>query len=312
MKILINWLGAFWFAIAYHLGKNNPEIQFDWWDINQEILKKLETSRQHPYFFEDAKLPHNINILHSQPKRDSYDILLNVIPAQFIKNWAQQVWNNIKSWAIIVNLAKGIDNQHLKLPFEIIKQHIGIPFKYGALWGGMIAQELIEQKPLGADIGIASKDSYKILANLFENENLQINYLPDPAQVELGWSLKNIIALWIGYREGQGLQASSLGKYLIEIILEVQQLAKQFFKVDIKFESYSFGGDIVATAFGNSRNRLMGKLVGEGKSSLQAIQILKSQKKHAEGWETLKGFKKLIYQNSQFPILNQMIKLFEV
>ncbi len=312
MKILINWLGAFGFAIAYHLGNNNPQLTFDWWDLNQEILEKLANSRQHPYFFEGVRLPANINILQSSPNRQTYDILLNVIPAQFIKDWAQQVWDNLTSWVIILNLAKGIDNQLLLPPFEIIKQYIKSQFEYWALGGGMIAQELVEQKPLGADIGIASKASYETLSNLFESENLKINYLSNPVQVELGWSLKNIVALRTWYWEGRGYQASSLGKYLVEIIKEVQQLAKQFFDVELKFETYSFWWDIIATAFGNSRNRQMGKLVWEGKSALEAIQILKSQKRHAEGWETLKGLKKLIWKDSKFPILNQMIEIFEV
>lgn len=57
----------------------------------------------------------------------------------------------------------------------------------------------------------------------------------------------------------------------------------------LAFEHYALGGDIIATCFGKSRNRYLGNLVGGGKSVSEALEILKSEKKHSEGYETLKG-----------------------
>ena len=45
---------------------------------------------------------------------------------------------------------------------------------------------------------------------------------------------------------------------------------------------------MIATCFGNSRNKYFGKLVGSGKTSEEALGQLKEEKKHAEGFETLK------------------------
>jgi glycerol-3-phosphate dehydrogenase len=62
----------------------------------------------------------------------------------------------------------------------------------------------------------------------------------------------------------------------------------------LDYGDFALGGDMIATCFGNSRNKYFGKLVGTGKTPTEAYDQLKEEKKHAEGYETLKGIIKFV------------------
>lgn len=78
-------------------------------------------------------------------------------------------------------------------------------------------------------------------------------------------------------------------------------------KVD--FGMFALGGDLIATCFGASRNRYLGYLVGSGKTPADALEILRSEKKHAEGYETLRGLLSLI-RSHDLPHFQEVAEIF--
>lgn|GEM_PF-1064537 len=138
-------------------------------------------------------------------------------------------------------------------------------YAYAYLAGGMIAAELVEEKMLGVDIVTENKEVGEQLKELFHSGSLDIHFIHgNPKNTELYAALKNIIALILGYYEGQGNGASTLGYYLTKLLTEVSLLIK-FLGGDpkLRFTDNALGGDIIATCFGGSRNRLLGNMLGE-------------------------------------------------
>ena len=78
----------------------------------------------------------------------------------------------------------------------------------------------------------------------------------------------------------------------------------------LDYGDFALGGDMIATCFGNSRNKYFGKLVGSGMTPLEAYAKLKEEKKHAEGYETLKGMKSFIEGKGNFSELEKVIHIF--
>lgn len=76
-------------------------------------------------------------------------------------------------------------------------------------------------------------------------------------------------------------------------------------KSQIDFTDYALSGDLIATCFGASRNRLLGNMLGQGKNINEALEILKSQNKIAEWYETLKWVYKLIQWKEGFEEINK-------
>ena len=308
-KILILWLGAFGFAIAKHLGENNPDITIYASEINSQIYDVVEKTRSHPYFFDGAKLPDNIELVSdTKSLLPEVDIIISVIPCQFI-GWAfTGMKESLKPWVTILNLSKWIDNKTLEVSSEKLAGVLGdTNYTYAYLAGGMIASELVDGKKLWADIACEDEDTWKILMWLFQSESLDIHMIVwDTKNTELYAALKNIIALILGYYEGLWKWASSRWYYLVKLLEEVSYLIAELWgNPELEFGDYALWGDIIATCFGASRNRLLGNMLWEWTSIEDALAKLAEEKKIAEGYETLKWVYTITEWKHEYPLINE-------
>lgn len=328
-KILILWLGAFGFAVAKHLGENNPDITIYASEINEEIYNSISQTRKHPYFFEWIKLPENIELVGNtgmcseertaclQSLLWKIDIIISIIPCQFI-GWAF-AWmkDNLKSGVCILNLSKWIDNISMQTvseklnsllnPHSLQEQGAATDYTYAYLAGGMIAEELVDGTMLWADIVTENSEIWNTLKQLFQSNSLNINLkIWNTKNTELYAALKNIIALVLGYYEWQWAWASSRWYYLAKLLWEMKWVITLLDgDSQIDFTDYALCWDLIATCFWWSRNRLLWNMLGEWKDISKALAELKAQKKIAEWYETLKWVYKLTVWKEWFEEINK-------
>lgn len=307
-NILILWLGAFGFAVAKHLGENNPERTIYASEINGEIYSSISETRTHPYFFEGVKLPINIELIeNAQNFLPEVDIIISIIPCQYV-GWAfQEMKTFLKDWVTILNLSKGIDNTSMQTVSEKLSDVLwDTQYTYAYLAGGMIAQELVDNKMLGADIVCEDFDIWSYIQKLFLSDSLDINLkIENTKNTELYAALKNIVALILWYHEWLWSWASSQWYYFSKLLSEIKRainLLGWSFKID--FTDYALCWDLIATCFGGSRNRLLWNMLWEGKDITSALWELKSQNKIAEGYETLKWVYKITSWKEWFTEIN--------
>jgi glycerol-3-phosphate dehydrogenase (NAD(P)+) len=303
MKILTLWLWAFGFAINKLIWENNPEKIFYAYELNKDIVNSIKQTREHSYFFEWYKLSSNIEILDDYDHIISdIDLLILAIPAQFISSTINWIKNKLKAWVTILNLAKWIDITTNKPISKLLKQELEwIKYNYSVLSWWMIASELVEWKQLGADLWINNFLIWEKIKKLLENENLTICIKKDVLNIELYGNLKNIMAILVGYYEWKWLGMSSIWYYLVDFYNEMKDIIKLYgWNSELDFSYYSLGWDIVATCFGNSRNRYFWNLLWKGKSIEYVLWIMKHENKHAEGYETLKAVYDMIREKEWF------------
>ena len=169
---------------------------------------------------------------------------------------------------------------------------------------------LVEGKILWAQNWCKNIEISNKLKDIFENENLKIHTSNDIKNIELFWSIKNIFALYMWYLEWKWLGMSSIWYYFCELYSELPELLKKLsWDENIDFWNFALGWDLIATCFWNSRNRYFWKIVWDGKTSLEAEEILKQEKKHAEWYYTLLWIKEIIL-NSDLENFKNIIKIF--
>lgn len=310
MKILTLWLWAFGFAINKVLWENNPDNKFYAYELNDEVSSSIKNTRKHPFFFEWYFLPENIEIIDSLDDIIwDIDLLIIAIPVQFINNTILWLKNKFKNWVTILNLAKWIDIKSNKTISQLIWEIMwDFEYDYAILSGWMIASDVVEGKLLGADLGVKSyiPQSNPLLIGekikaLLENKNLKIKLREDVVNIELYWSLKNIAAILVWYYEGAWYNASTIWYKLVDFYDEMKELVWIYgWNKTLDFSYYSLWWDIVATCFWKSRNRYFWRLLWEWKDILEILDILKSENKHAEGYETLKAVYKMIEDKKWF------------
>lgn len=314
MKTLIVGVGAFGFAVLKHLSQNHREKHFYASEINSEILQNLQQKRQSPYFFSWVTLWENISFLDGKSvDYHEYDLLIVAIPAQFVGWFFENIKASLKPWVTILNLAKGINNTTLESISEVIASKLqDFDYHYAVLSGGMIAQELVDEKMLGATIACQNLEVAQKLQKTFESEKLKIEITHNVKNTELISSIKNIIALFAGYLEGKGNGNSTFWFYVCELYKELPELFLMLgWEKHLDFTSFAFTWDMVATCFWFSRNRYFGQLVWGGKTSQEAYEILKLENKHAEWYETLKGIWEKILANKNLKYFGEIVRIFQ-
>ncbi len=291
---------AFWFALAHHLGNLHPESSFLFYEKDETIVNSLQSIREHPYFFRWVILPTNIECIKNFSQiTDEVDIIVIVVPIPFVASLIESIVPYVSPNTVFVNCSKGIDNITLYTVSDILKMSLNIPYTYSVFSGGMIATELIAGAPLGATIGISDITISSRLHQLFSNPDVSISFSTHYKNIELFGALKNIFAIHSGYLEGRWYAASTIGYSITRLYSELPILLTLLWGTDdIDFSDAALGGDLIATCFGESRNRYFGKLVWSGLSVWDALHQLHSEKKHTEWYETLRWIAPIIEENS--------------
>lgn len=313
MKIISIWVGAFGFALLYHLGHTHPKSVFYGYEKNPDITKTLRSTWEHPYFFPWVSLPKNITFLDAFESISDFDVVILSVPAQAIAPVVEELKSSLKPWVILLNISKGMDISSKRTPSEIVASTLwDFPYTYAILSWGMIASEVVEWVPLGAQIGCSDTKVGENLRTLFEGRWLEISLTKEVKNIELYGSIKNIISLYIWYIEGGWYGASTLWYILSKLFQELPTLLEVlWWNRACDFWEFALGWDIIATGFWNSRNRYFGTLVWKWNTSPQAEFILQSQNKHAEGYYTLQAIgDEIMWQAHLFPTFVKIVETF--
>lgn len=309
MKILTLGLWAFGFAVNKLLWENNPEKTFYAFELNNEIVSSIKKDRTHPFFFEGYKLPENIEVLDSYEKIIAeVDVIILAMPAQFIQKSVESFASKLKEWVTILNLAKWIDIKNNKTISQLLSDTLSwINYNYAVLSWWMIAAEVVEWQELWADLGISNDNIWSILKWYLESNKFHVEQRSDILNIELYGSLKNIMAIIVWIEEWKGNNASTVGYKLTKFYSEMKEIIWEYgWNKEIDFWYYSLWWDIVATCFWWSRNRYLWHLIWWWMETMEAIQKLRDEKKHAEGYETLKAVYEKIKDKEWFSITKEL------
>ena len=155
------------------------------------------------------------------------------------------------------------------------------------LSGPTIAREVALGIPSTAVIASSHLRTAKILQHVFNSETFRIYTNTDIIGVELGGSVKNVIALACGICDGLKFGTNTKAAILTRGLAEMARLGKALGAKEKTFSGLTGLGDLATTCFSpQSRNRSVGELLGQGKP---IKQILSAMDMVAEGVETVKG-----------------------
>jgi glycerol-3-phosphate dehydrogenase (NAD(P)+) len=169
---------------------------------------------------------------------------------------------------------------------EIIYQELG-KIKLAVLSGPTIAHEVANGLPTAAVIASPKKDIRKHLQDIFTTDRFRVYTNDDMTGVELGGSLKNVIAIACGIADGLGFGNNTKAALLSRGLAEMSRLGNAMGAKASTFSGISGLGDLVTTCVSeHSRNRFVGDQIGRGKTM---HQIKSHMQMVAEGVPTAKS-----------------------
>ncbi len=295
--------GGWGTTLACHLSKKGFVTRL--WGAFPEYIKILRSSRENVKFLPGVKIPENVSITASLDESlDKADLVVLAIPSQHLRGAVTRLKIYDMKKILFVSVIKGIENGTLKRMSEIVEELIA-PNALAVLSGPTIALEVANGAPTTI---VSSSDDLAVakrVQDIFMTDRLRVYTNTDVIGVELGGSLKNIVAIAAGISDGLGFGTNAKAALLTRGMAEMVRLGIAMGAKRETFYGLSGLGDLTTTCISPySRNRWLGEQIGRGK---RLEQILKETEMVIEGVATAKSVYELLKKNKvEMPIAEEI------
>ncbi|HAJ56165.1 MAG TPA: glycerol-3-phosphate dehydrogenase [Candidatus Omnitrophica bacterium] len=245
------------------------------WSAFEDYARLLDKMRTNPNYLKGVKIPVGIKITSDLKQALKADLVVVAAPSQYLRSVLLKGKPCYDKNIPVVSVVKGIDNISLSRMSEIIKdvwktRHICV------LSGPTIAQEVARGIPTTAVASSKYRPLMLAVQDLFMTPYFRIYSNPDIAGVELGGSLKNIIAIACGISDGLGFGTNAKAAIVSRGLAEMSRLGRVMGASKETFSGISGLGDLVTTCFNPlSRNHFVGYKIARGMSLKQVAGHMK-------------------------------------
>ena len=262
--------GTWGTAIAVLLHNNGHQVTL--WSAIPEEIEEIGRTHRHKNLPE-VTLPEDITYTADleEAMRDKR-ILVMAVPSVFVRSTARRMKPLCKDGQIVVDLAKGIEENSLKTMSEIIKEEIP-QCEAAVLSGPSHAEEVSRGIPTTCVAGSRKRQVAEEIQSIFMSPFFRVYTSPDVRGIEVGAALKNVIALAAGIADGLGYGDNTKAALITRGIAEIARLGTAMGGKPQTFAGLSGIGDLIVTcASMHSRHRRAGILIGKGYTMDEAMK----------------------------------------
>jgi len=305
MKIAVMGDGGWGTTLAIHLCNQGHSISL--WGVFPNYIDILKKQRENIKFLPGVKIPKSISISSDINKAvKGTELILLAVPSLYMREILQRLTGSGIS-AKFISATKGIEHTTLLRMSEVIDEILG-KRQLAVLSGPSIAYEVARSMPTTVVIASEDKTFAKEVQSIFMAESFRVYASSDVVGVELGGSLKNIIAIASGIADGLKFGANSKAAILTRGIQELTRLGLAMGAQRETFSGLSCMGDLITTCMSeHSRNRWLGEEIGKGKNP---EDVIRSTEMVIEGVTTTKSAYELAKKfKIEMPIINEIYEI---
>lgn len=312
-RIAVLGAGSWGIAVSIMIRQNGHDVAL--WEFFAEDCDKIRKLREQPERLPGIKIPESIlvtnDILEAVANAEA---IIVATPSQVLRNTVKLAVPYISlDIRFIVNLAKGIENNTLNRMSEVLLQELpkSLHDRIVTLSGPSHAEEVSRNMPTTVVAASENIEVAEKVQSVFANDLFRVYTSTDLIGVELGGSLKNVIAIAAGIVYGLGLGDNTIGALLTRGLAEIARLGQKMGADPLTFSGLSGVGDLITTCTSrHSRNRYVGEQLGRGRL---LDDILKSMTMVAEGVRTTQSAYQLAQKyDVEMPITSEVYQvLFE-
>lgn len=252
-------------TLANTFAVNGHDIRL--WTIEDDVAEQMRTERENKRYLPGVKLRDNVRITSLEDAMNGAGIIVIAVPSHIVRELCTMIKPLSKHYQVIVNIAKGIEDESLMLMSDVIADVLGEHHHLVALSGPMIANELAREIPTAVAISATDEKNANLIQQGLGTDFFKLYKNEDLVGVELGGSLKNIIAIAAGISDGLGYGVNTKSALITRGLAEMSHLGVAMGGDPMTFSGLSGLGDLYTTCTSpHSRNRRFGELVGKGVS----------------------------------------------
>ncbi len=308
MKISVIGAGAFGTAMSAVTAQIGNEVML--WAHDAKVAETLQTTRTNPSYLRDVTLGETVQATNELSQAAKFsDTIFMVTPSHHYRRVLTELATHIDRPISVISGTKGIENDSLQRMSEVTSEVLGGKLRrFAALSGPTFAVEVARGDPTAAVIASYDVPFAQELQRVLSGDTFRLYNSMDVVGVELGGSLKNVIAIAAGVLEGLGLGSNTTAALITRGLHEMTRLGIALGGKLETFAGLAGMGDLVLTCTGAlSRNRAVGVALGRGK---RLDEILDETKFVAEGVKTSKSATELAQRHAvEMPITTEMYRV---
>lgn len=269
-KVSIIGAGSWGTALSSVLADNGHQVMI--WSVDHGEVEMLNRKHEQTAKLPGVILPDTVRATNDlQEASVGRDLLVFAVPSVFVRDTARKAAPYVREGQVIVNVAKGIEEKTLMTLVEVIEEEIP-QAKVCVLSGPSHAEEVGRRLPTTVVAGSRDMETARLVQDIFMNNVFRVYSNDDVTGIELGGSLKNVIAIAAGIADGLGFGDNTKAALMTRGIAELSRLGIAMGGRMETFLGLSGIGDLIVTCSSiHSRNRKAGFLIGQGKTTQEAM-----------------------------------------
>ena len=286
-KIAVIGAGAWGTTLAALLADKGHAVTL--WVYENDLAGRMQKSRINDLYLPGHALPKMEITSDLGAATNEKSIILTVTPSHVARAALMTLAQSARPDAYFVSASKGIENESLMTMNEVMEDVLPKEFHHRTafLSGPSFAKEVINKMPTAVSVASKEPRTAKLVQSVFSTDYFRVYTSPDVMGVELGGSLKNVVAIAAGCSDGLGFGHNTRAALITRGLAEIARLGMAMGANPLTFSGLSGMGDLVLTCTGElSRNRTVGYRLGKGE---RLNDILSEMKMVAEGVNTTKA-----------------------
>jgi glycerol-3-phosphate dehydrogenase (NAD(P)+) len=300
--------GAWGTALAIVLAPRFEIVRL--WVYEDDVAQRLQAGRENDTYLPGFQIPDNISVTSDLGIAvEGAEVVLSVMPSHHVRKVYAQMLPSLSESMIFVSATKGLEVHTILRMSEIIRSAgTGFPLQVAALSGPTFAKEVARGEPTALVVASPDDALNRRIQSAFSGPTFRVYTSQDPIGVEIGGSIKNVIAIGSGVIHGMGFGHNVTAALITRGLAEITRLAVAMGGRAQTLAGLAGLGDLVLTCTGElSRNRMVGIELARGR---KLDEIVGSMKMVAEGIKTTDAAVELARRfGVEMPITEQMYQM---
>jgi glycerol-3-phosphate dehydrogenase (NAD(P)+) len=301
--------GSWGTALAIVLAPRFNRIRL--WVYELDLAERINESHENDVYLAGNKLPPNVLATSNLAEAVSDTaIVLSVMPSHHVRGIYGQMLPSLQESMVFVSATKGLENETLLRASEVIREVVRPRFdpRIAVISGPTFAREVAQFEPTALVVASVDAELNTQVQEAFSGPTFRLYTSVDAVGVEVGGSIKNVVAIGAGVLHGMGLGHNATAALITRGLAEMTRLAIAMGGKPLTLAGLAGLGDLVLTCTGDlSRNRTVGIELARGR---KLDEIVRSMKMVAEGIKTTNAAVDLARRHSvEMPISEQMFQM---
>jgi glycerol-3-phosphate dehydrogenase (NAD(P)+) len=284
-NIAVIGAGAWGTALAAHAARLGHPTRI--WAREREVVDSIRSAHENALFMSGVPLPESLGASDDPAEvLAGADLVIVVPPSKYFREVTSLVSRHVPKDADVLIATKGIEESSLEPMTTVLSETMPYvrPERVGVLSGPSFAKEVVKGLPTDVVVGARDEGLVARAQEAFHSPRFRVYSSTDPVGVQVGGSVKNVIAIATGAGDGLGFGHNARAALITRGLAEMTRLGVALDADPLTFLGLAGVGDLILTCTGDlSRNRQLGTEIARG---ADPAKYLASVRTVAEGFWT--------------------------